>query len=81
MIRTGDWSVQELVKYLCSIQDTLTDLEFQRLKLTAAFPIEDPSPDVAPASADNIAKAKRFKASDLYEPVDILRSMGLPLLK
>ncbi|KAI0077558.1 hypothetical protein K474DRAFT_1750473 [Panus rudis PR-1116 ss-1] len=74
MIKTGDWSTSELVKYLVGVQSTLSSEELQRLSLTAAFPKEGQS-DVK----DN-GKITRYKASDLYEPVDSMRKLGLPVL-
>ena len=38
MIKTGDWSIYDLVKYLVAVQATLSPEELERLRLTAAFP-------------------------------------------
>ncbi|CAL1709408.1 unnamed protein product [Somion occarium] len=73
MIKTGDWSTSELVKYLVAVQSTLSWEELERLRLTAAFPME------AGAATDK-GKIPRGKASELYEPVDSLRELGLPIL-
>lgn len=63
------------MKYLVSVKDTLTDEEMNRLKHTSAFPLE---------TADNKDGSKpttvRRKPSELYEPVDAMRGLGLPLL-
>lgn len=74
MIKTGDWTIAELIKYLVAVQSTLSPLETDRLRMTAAFLKEDESGN----SKDN--KATRYKASDLYEPLDILRKLGLPII-
>ncbi|KAI0701855.1 hypothetical protein BC835DRAFT_1435271 [Cytidiella melzeri] len=76
MIKTGDWSISDLTKYLVAVQSTLTTEEFERLCLTAAFPKEQSTSDRG--SADG--KIARHKASDLYEPLDIFRELGLPLI-
>jgi hypothetical protein len=40
MIETGYWTTFDLVKYLVSVQATLTPQEFERLRQTSAFPKE-----------------------------------------
>ncbi|EMD37151.1 hypothetical protein CERSUDRAFT_115067 [Gelatoporia subvermispora B] len=74
MIKTGDWTIVELIKYLVSVRTMLTSEEFQRLRLTAVFPKE------SDAETSDGKKAQRFRASDLYEPVDAFRQLGLPLI-
>ena len=73
MIKTGDWTVAELVKYLVAVQSTLTPTEIDRLRATAAFTAEEIGD-----STDN--KKMRYKASDLYEPLDVFRQLGLPVI-
>ncbi|KAI0060543.1 hypothetical protein BV25DRAFT_1908367 [Artomyces pyxidatus] len=78
MIKTGDWTIIDLVKYLVSVQSTLTTEEIQRLRYTAAFLKEDGS-----ATAEKSAprgKVLRYKAMDLYEPVDVFRELNLPII-
>ena len=75
MIKTGDWSTSELVKYLVAVQSTLSPEEFNRLQLTAAFPKESKDSNSLPEKQ----KVSRFMAKDLYEPIDVLRSLGLPI--
>lgn len=75
MIKTGDWTTAELIKYLVAVQSTLTPTELDRLRLTAAFSRE--------ASSDSTPEGQavtRYKASDLYEPSDVLRKLGLPII-
>lgn len=74
MIKTGDWTINDLIKYLVSVRSTLSPNEMERLRQTAAFPLEPPS------STPKDAKVLRRKASDLYEPSDTLRDLGLPIL-
>ncbi|KAF5355265.1 hypothetical protein D9758_006047 [Tetrapyrgos nigripes] len=71
MIKTNEWTIPELIKYLASVQSTLSADEWQRLKLTAAF-----SPEVP--TADN--PSKRLRAGELYEPLDVFRHLGLPVI-
>ena len=73
MINTGDWGVQELVKYLVAVRSSLTDLEMTKLKQTPAFPRENEK------KADD-APVERCKPSELYEPTDALRDLKLPVL-
>lgn len=90
MIKTGDWTIPQLVKYLAGVRDTLTTEELERLKATAAFTKEElPTTDatsqgdsasVAASNAKSTPKRQRFKISDLYEPTDALRQLGLPIL-
>ena len=75
MIKTGDWTIVDLVKYLVSVQSTLTAQELERLRHTSAFPKE--GTDKEPPTGH---KVQRYKAMDLYEPIDIFRELGLPLI-
>ncbi|KAA1478156.1 hypothetical protein DENSPDRAFT_659742 [Dentipellis sp. KUC8613] len=79
MIKTGDWTIIDLVKYLVSVQSTLTKLELDRLRHTAAFPKEVPAEEKA-AAAQTKRKVSRFTASALYEPLDIFRELQLPVI-
>jgi hypothetical protein len=79
MIKTGDWTIPDLIKYLVSVQSTLQPIEIERLRLTPAFPEEttaqqDKNENGAPK------KVPKFKASDLYEPLDVFRNLGLPII-
>ena len=73
MIKTGDWSTSDLVKYLVAVQTTLSHDELERLRMTSAFPKEG-------NGATETGRVTRFKASDLYEPLDNFRELGLPIL-
>lgn len=73
MIKTGDWSISNLVGYLVQVRETLTTEELGRLASTAAFPREG-----APLAAPG--KKARYCARELYEPTDIFRQLQLPLL-
>ena len=78
MIKTGDWTTFDLVKYLVSIQSTLTSEELDRLRQTSAFPREGAGKEQL--AAGTIRKVQRHRAMDLYEPVDIFRELGLPIV-
>ncbi|KIP09762.1 hypothetical protein PHLGIDRAFT_102310 [Phlebiopsis gigantea 11061_1 CR5-6] len=73
MIKTGDWSIVDLIKYLVAVQSTLSDDETTRLKMTAAFSAES-------TPSDGMKKPERFRADQLYEPLDTFRKLGLPIL-
>ncbi|PPQ99714.1 hypothetical protein CVT24_009697 [Panaeolus cyanescens] len=70
MIKTNEWTTAELVKYLVSVRDSLSAQEIERLKHTPAFPQE----------TDKSDKPPRSMAGNLYEPLDVFRSMKLPVL-
>ena len=79
MIKTGDWTVPQLVKYLTSVRDTLSQEEMTRLQQTAAFFQEVPA-ESDEATASSI-KGKRWKLKEMYEPTDAMRGLGLPVLE
>jgi hypothetical protein len=75
MIKTGDWTIADLARYLASVQTTLAEKEWKKLRATAAFLAEGKStPDPA------TGRPPRFAANQLYEPTPALRELGLPLL-
>ena len=75
MIKTGDWTISDLVKYLVAVQQTLTPVEMDRLRKTAAFPKE-----LSIWGDKNEDQGKRYTASQLYEPLEIFRELKLPLI-
>ncbi|KAF9644423.1 hypothetical protein BDM02DRAFT_3272450 [Thelephora ganbajun] len=79
MIKTGDWTIPDLIKYLVSVQSTLQPLEIERLRLTPAFP-EEATARQNKDEDGTPKKVPKFKASDLYEPSDVFRSLGLPVI-
>jgi hypothetical protein len=63
------------MKYLVSVKDTLTTEEMGKLKHTNAFPLE------MPPSKDGLKpELVRQKPMQLYEPIDTMRHLGLPIL-
>lgn len=81
MIKTGDWTIFDLVKYLVSIQSTLSPQELERLQQTSAFTKEGTGKEQSEsASSTPGRKVQRYKAMDLYEPAEIFRELGLPII-
>ena len=74
MIKTNEWTISDLTKYLVSVKSSLTPEEIERLKATSAFPTEFNSSTV------NNGKKTRYRANQLYEPLDIFRSLKLPVI-
>lgn len=72
MIKTNEWTIADLTKYLVSVRSTLTPEEMHRLKATAAFPKE--------IEADPSVKRTRYCANQLFEPSTTFRSLGLPVI-
>ncbi|KAF8581823.1 hypothetical protein K439DRAFT_1513339 [Ramaria rubella] len=89
MIRTGDWGIPDLIRYLVAVEGSLTAMEMERLRETVAFTmeeLEDQRDGVFPANPSNDPAAsmtmpkRRFRAMDLYEPSSTLRELGLPII-
>lgn len=74
MIKTGDWTISDLIKYLVSVQNTLTPGEIDRLRNTKTFPMEQVSRE------DHVPAAERRIPGELYEPLDIFRELKLPVI-
>ncbi|KAJ6607773.1 hypothetical protein B0H10DRAFT_2070382 [Mycena sp. CBHHK59/15] len=73
MIKTNEWSIFELTKHLVDVKSSLTAAEWTRLKMTSAF-----SKEVGDTEAGQ--KLTRYQAKELYEPLDIFRQLGLPVI-
>ena len=76
-IETEAWTTFDLVRYLVSIQAMLTPQEFESLRQTPAFPKEGRGKDELAAGTRNV---QRYKAEDLYEPIETFRELGLPTI-
>lgn len=72
MVKTGDWTISDLIAHLVTIQNTLTPDEITKLQLTSAFSKE--GENALPG------KKSRYRASDLYEPSITNRQLGLPII-
>nr|XP_031863300.1 uncharacterized protein CI109_001175 [Kwoniella shandongensis]KAA5530372.1 hypothetical protein CI109_001175 [Kwoniella shandongensis] len=75
LVGGGEWSCHDLMKYLVSVKDTLSEEELKRLKQTAAFPLE-----LEPPGDGSKAPVLRQKPHQLYEPIEAMRVLGLPVL-
>ncbi|WRT66409.1 uncharacterized protein IL334_003365 [Kwoniella shivajii] len=75
LVGGGSWTCQDLMKYLVSVKDSLSDEELKRLRQTAAFPLAVD----APAEGAKTSTVRQ-KPHQLYEPVEAMRVLGLPLL-
>ncbi|GAA5934189.1 hypothetical protein JCM3775_006930 [Rhodotorula graminis] len=83
LLGAGDWSHVQLVKYLVTVQETLSPAEKDRLRQTRWLPREGEAKVEQPAGADGVVpkpKTVRYRAADLYEPAEALRELGLPLV-
>jgi hypothetical protein len=78
MIATGDWTTFDLVKYLVSVRPTLTPPEMRHWSETPAFPKEGAGKEQL--AAETSLNVQRYRAKDLYEPIDIFRELGLPII-
>jgi len=79
MVETGEWTIQELLKYLLTVRSTLQPTEIEILQLTPAF-FEESAFEKNRNEDGTLNEVPRLKASDLYEPLDVLRSLGLPVI-
>lgn len=94
LISDGSWSHVDLVRYLTSVQSTLSALEKSRLRETPIFTKEGEAPKIKeyerkkgqdaegkPVVEKYTKKVyRRYKASELYVPNDTLRALKLPLI-
>lgn len=74
MIKTNEWTVADLIKYLVAVRSTLTSEEWARLQLTRAFSRE------SNITSEPGQKQPKYQAKELYEPQDVFRQLGLPLI-
>ena len=70
----GKWSHQDLIKYLISVKDDIPSDDIKRLQNTPICTAET-------RSADQVHKGKLYRASELFEPNDNIRRLGLPVLQ
>lgn len=77
LVGSGDWDIPQLVSYLAANKSTLSQLEMDRLLKTAMFP---KAGEVGPPGKDGKPKVIRYRANQLYEPVDALKALNLPVL-
>ena len=70
----GKWSHVDLIKYLVSVKDDIPAEDVKRLRNTPICTAET-------QSADQAGKGKLYRVSELYEPNDAIRRLGLPVLQ
>lgn len=93
LISDGSWSHVDLVKYLTTVQGTLSSVEIGRLKETAIFTKEGEQPrmkevqrKVMDANGNTVMEKhqkkiyRRYKAKELFTPTETLRELKLPLI-
>lgn len=76
LVSQGNWDHIQLAKYLATERSNLTELEIQRLQITAIWPKEKDNTQVVEGKA-----IIRYKASDLYAPSSEIREFGLPIIE
>jgi Protein of unknown function (DUF3684) len=74
MIKTNQWTIPDLIKYLVSVRSTLTSEEMRYLTDTKAFAKEGDT------STDSQGTPARYTAPELYEPSETFRRLKLPIL-
>lgn len=79
MAETSNWTVPGLIGYLVSVQPTLQSSETKRLQSTPVFP-KEVTTNGHRAEDGASQKVQKFKVSDLYEPLDVFRELGLPII-
>ena len=70
----GKWSHVDLIKYLVSVKDDIPAEDVKRLRNTPICTAET-------QSADQAEKGKLYRVSELFEPGDTIRKLGLPVLQ
>lgn len=71
------WSHVDLIRYLASVRDDIPQEDLKKLKTTPICTAE-----AGPSGQESSqGTSKRYKISELYEPKDSLRSLGLPILQ
>ncbi|KAJ7209538.1 hypothetical protein GGX14DRAFT_451864 [Mycena pura] len=73
MIKTNEWSIFDLSRYLVEVKSSLNATEWDNLRMTAAFLKEG-------GHADKDQRRTQYCANQLYEPVDVFRQLGLPVI-
>jgi hypothetical protein len=68
------WNHVDLIRYLTSVREDIPSNDIQRLKETEICTAENWKGDRLPPSG-------RFKISQLYEPKDVFRALGLPIIE
>lgn len=70
----GKWSHVDLIKYLVGVKDDIPQEDLKRLRNTPICTAE-------PHSGDQANKGKLYRLSDLFEPHEPIKKLGLPVLQ
>ncbi|KAK3055030.1 hypothetical protein LTR09_004190 [Extremus antarcticus] len=70
----GKWSHVDLIKYLVSVKDDIPNEDIKGLRNTPLCTAET-------QSGDQVNKGKLYRVSELYEPSEAIRKLGLPVLQ
>ncbi|POV96419.1 hypothetical protein PSHT_15145 [Puccinia striiformis] len=84
LLGSGEWNHSDLVKYLVSVKDILTDIEIDKLRQTNWLPKEgEPKVELLPGPDGKTRKPKtnRYSANQLYEPSVANQELQLPLVE
>ena len=74
---TSNYRHMEVIKYLASVKDDIPPEDMKRLKNTQLCPAEG-----GPKGYESLqGTARMYRVSELFEPKDPLRALGLPLLQ
>ena len=71
---TRKWNHVDLIRYLTSVREDIPSNDIQRLKNTSICTAE-------PRKDTQILPGARYKISELYEPKEPLRALGLPVIE
>ena len=70
------WSHMELIKYLTSVKDDIPAADMKKLRESPLCPAEAGPRGMEPTKGS----LRLYKVSQLYEPKDSLRTLGLPII-
>jgi hypothetical protein len=70
------WSHMELIKYLTSVKDDIPEADMKKLRESPLCPAEAGPRGMEPTKGST----RLYKVSELFEPKDSLRTLGLPIL-
>lgn len=77
-----NWDHVQLVRYLVTVRGQLSDLEMSRLRNTPLLPREevDERSEAGDAPAKFVASKRRYRAGELFAPIESFRKLKLDLL-
>ncbi|OMJ07446.1 hypothetical protein AYI70_g12178 [Smittium culicis] len=76
------WDHIQLVKYLTSVSETLTELEYKKLRSARIFPALESNRNIIDNKSQTITSTPiKYRADQLYFPSDKVSNLGIPVLK